>query len=585
MSVSVSNLEVVLSSSGVPVVSGIEFELQPGEVLGIVGESGSGKTTLALALLGYFRRGTRVSPGSRIVIDGQSVLDLPGNGRGSLVAYVPQDPSASLNPALTIGTQLLDGLVHGPVPIGREEALNRIRSIMEDVSLPATPAILDAYPSQLSGGQQQRVVIAMAIACHPRLIILDEPTTGLDVSTQMEVLRLVSRVCKTHKVAAIYVSHDLAVISHVADRVLVMYSGAIVEHGGREAVFSRPVHPYTRALLNALPTLAERRALAAIHGSAPALDARGAGCTFRDRCAHAAKACEEAPALHTYSSDGNHLVRCHFPRQRDDTPSTADAFHMVGGARAAQPVLSIGNLAAWYGDKQVLHGISLDLHRGECVAIVGESGSGKSTFGRSLIGLHRQYSGTVLLHAEDGTTARPADAEYRRRVQYIFQNPYASLHPRRTIGASIGLVVNHFFGGKVSNPARVVEDALARVGLPKHFIQRYPNELSGGEKQRAAIARALVCQPEVLICDEVTSALDVSVQAVIIELLRSLMQDGLGMMFVTHNLAVVRSIADRIAVLYQGRIVELGESERVLMHPKAEYTQHLLSHALELETA
>ncbi len=586
VSVSVAHLDILLTASGVPVVSDIAFDLRAGDVLGIVGESGSGKTTLSMALLGYFRRGTRVAPHAQIRVGGQDVLALEGHGRGTLVSYVPQDPSASLNPAITIEAQLLEGLVYGPAAIARSEALQRIKGLLSEVQLPVDKAFLGSYPAQLSGGQQQRVAIAIALASHPRLVVLDEPTTGLDVSTQMEVLRLVTRVCKAHSVAAIYVSHDLGVVSHVADQVLVLYSGRIVEYGSREAVFSRPAHPYTRALLEALPTVSERRMLTPISGSAPALEARAAGCAFRERCRYAAPACSTLPPLSRPGGPASQLVSCHFPcGEKDARPSAAIA--PTGKDVQEQPVFSVQALSAWYGAKQVLHGVHLDLHRGECVSVVGESGSGKSTFGRCLIGLHSHCTGAVTLHpgGADGPTYRVGDAQYRRRVQYIFQNPYGSLNPRRTIGDSIAVVVGHFFGAQASGSRQTVLDALSRVGLPAHFIDRYPNELSGGEKQRVAIARALVCQPQVLVCDEITSALDVSVQAAIIELLRSLMQDGLALLFVTHNLAVVRSLSDRVAVLHEGRVAELGYSEEVLTHPADAYTRQLLSHTLELKHA
>ncbi|SDR63403.1 peptide/nickel transport system ATP-binding protein [Rhizobiales bacterium GAS113] len=586
----VRSLGVQLSASAHLLVSDVEFAIAPGEVMGLVGESGSGKTTVSLAMLGYARKGTRIAPGSRITIDGTDILNLAPAAlraaRGSLVAYVPQDPSASLNPAITIGEQLIEGLTTGSSATGREDARAHIARILAEVSLPATHSFLARYPSQLSGGQQQRVVIAMAVAGHARLIVLDEPTTGLDASTQTEVLHMVSRLCATYRIAAIYVSHDLAVISHVADHVAVLYAGRIVERSGRDRLFGSPAHPYTRALLRSSPSITQRRYLMAIPGQAPSIDMRSRGCAFRTRCDFADEKCLIEPKLAPVDQDGDDSVRCFHPRTGPLIAPGAASPTLRARAPETAPALSVAALSASYGYRIILRDISFDIVSGECLAVVGESGSGKSTLSRCIVGLHHRWTGRMTLHGTplENSSARRSN-DVRRRIQYIFQNPYGSLNPRRTVGASIAVAVEHFFGGRQAEVESRVATVLERVGLHSDFAHRFPNELSGGEKQRAAIARALVCNPNILVCDEVTSALDVSVQAAIVELLRSLMTDGLGLIFVTHNLAVVRSLADRIAVLNAGGIVELAATERVLAQPEADYTRHLLSHTLDLRPA
>lgn len=581
--VQVRGLRVDLSASGAPIISDIAMSIAPGEVLGLVGESGSGKSTLSMALLGYAKNGTRIAKGE-VYIDGRDLLQLPPRelraARGHLVAYVPQDPSVSLNPALPIGIQLTEGLRHGRNPMGSHEALERVSTLLDAVQLPSTVEFLSRYPSQLSGGQQQRVVIAMAAAGRPRLIVLDEPTTGLDVTTQAEVLQMVGRLCSEYRIAAVYVSHDLGLISHVAHQILVLYSGRIVEHGQRDQVFGNPTHPYTVALLDALPSAQARRALKSIPGHAPIAVSRPTGCVFAPRCEFVIPRCTVAePAL---IETDQQSVRCIRPGVATSAPSASIV--PPEGRRELAPIMSVRNLSAAYASKTILHDISLEVRPGECVALVGESGSGKSTMSRCLIGLHEQRTGEILL-GPDGLAraARDRTAEQRRRMQYIFQNPYGSLQPRRTIGSSLEVPLAYFFGINGAGARRRVGAALDRVGLQPALADRYPSELSGGERQRAAIARALVCNPDLLICDEVTSALDVSVQASVVELLRTLMKDGLGMLFITHNLAVVRSLADTVAVLSHGRLVEYSAASQLFEQPQAEYTRQLLENTLDVD--
>ncbi len=503
--------------------------------------------------------------------------------RGRVVSYVPQDPAAALNPALRIGTQLREVLEAHDFGNNDGDRRDRVAEMMREVALPDDAGYLRRYPHELSGGQQQRVGLAMAFACRPRLIVLDEPTTGLDVTTQAHVLGTVRELAEAHQVAALYVSHDLAVVSTLAQRVAVLYAGRLVEVGDSAELFANAAHPYTRRLVGAIPRLAGSRELVGIPGRAPSPGSRPPGCAFAPRCRFAESACTAAlPDLRAL--DAGHKVRC----IRAETV-LANPMPFAGEAEAVVPpqgegILQIEELSAGYRGLTVLHEINLTLAPTECLALVGESGSGKTTLARSIAGLHRERVGRVLL---DGTEleelARHRPREARRRLQYIFQNPYGSLNPRRTIDQIVRQPLEVFgIGGKEADQR--VDEMLERVSLSADYAGRYPDQLSGGERQRVAIARALVCQPDVLICDEVTSALDVSVQAAIVELLGALQRDlGLAMLFVTHNLPLVRSIAQRVAVMSAGRIVELGPVDQVLMDPSDDYTRRLLADTPSLE--
>ena len=576
--VSVEGLRVDLAGTGRDIVADVNFHIAPGEVQGLVGESGSGKTTVALALLGHSRRGAQIASG-RVLIDGQDILAATPAAlraaRGRLVAYIPQDPGTALNPALRIGVQLEEMLrAHLPMLDTTARAV-RLAEMLEEVKLPAGPAILRRYPHQLSGGQQQRVALAMAFACRPRLIVLDEPTTGLDVTTQAHVLETVRGLCARHGVAALYVSHDLAVVAALAQRVVVMYAGRIVESGPSAAVFRTPRHPYTRRLLQAVPDPAARRGLVGIPGHAPAPAMRPAGCFFAPRCDLATDICTTMPDATRVAPE--HDVRCwHAADLAAATPAVPppDDPPPPGGT-----LLAVRGLGAGYGSVRVLHGIDLAVGPGECLALVGESGSGKTTLARSIAGLHADRTGTIHLHgAPLADSVRTRAQDERRSIQYIFQNPYASLNPRRTIGDIIARPLHIFFDLPQDDIHRRVAAQLERVALNATMADRYPDQLSGGERQRVAVARALAAEPQMLVCDEITSALDVSVQAAIVTLLADLRRTmGLSLLFVTHNLALIRTLADRIAVMSGGRIVELGATEDIFNAPRAPYTRDLLA--------
>ncbi|GAB3074168.1 ABC transporter ATP-binding protein [Corynebacterium aquatimens] len=530
---------------GNEILHGVDFDLYRGEIVGLVGESGSGKTTAGLAALGHFRTGLMNTDGEITLYPRNAekidVLSLNEDQlrdmRGARVAYIPQDPALSLNPAMRVGDQIREVLdIHGYGKSASERA-DRVREVMRDVDLPDTDEYLARWPHQLSGGQQQRVGIAMAFAMYPDVLILDEPTTGLDVTTQNHVLQTIRNMTLQNDVASLYITHDLAVVAELADRVVVMLRGDIVEEGDYSSVLYSPQHPYTKKLLAAIPDLEGRKDIAG-----------------NDRWGD------------TWSANN---------------VSSADAAAAPGGesASSSNALLEIRNLEMAYGSNKVLHGINLALEAGESTLLLGESGSGKTTLARSVAGLNPGYTGDVVLNGQVlAHGSRERTVEQRQDVQYIFQSPFSSLNPRRTIGESLSVPLE--MSGKLSraDQRKLVEETLEAVQLDKSFYDRRPGDLSGGERQRAAIGRALVNAPHVLVCDEVTSALDVSVQASILQLLAELRHErGLSLLFVTHNIALARHIATRIAVLNKGVIVDEGTVDEVLENPKHEYTQQLLA--------
>jgi peptide/nickel transport system ATP-binding protein len=588
-SVDVIDLRIALTTSGVDVVDEISVEVRPGEVLGLVGESGSGKTTVGMALLGHVRSGGEVA-GGVIRIDGRDLSSLGERElrrlRGGVVSYIPQDPGTSLNPALRISTQLEEILEAHATGSDAKQRKARVREALEEVALPSDDGFLKNYPHQLSGGQQQRVAIAMAFANRPHVIVCDEPTTGLDVTTQARVLETVRDLCRSHRVAALYVSHDLAVVAELADRVAVMYGGRIVESGTRDQLFTAPRHPYTRRLLRAVPDIAGKRTVIGIPGHAALPGSRPQGCYFHPRCDFAREDCRaEFPPV-TDLGEG-HKVRCYHVADAMQQPPPEGAGQAEKPKVGDDVVLAIKNLNAHYGESQILFDIDIDVHHNECVALVGESGSGKTTTARCVAGLHKHWTGEVSLRGtalEQSARNRSSDA--RREIQYVFQNPYASLNPRITIGQTIARRLKLFGRGGGRDIAAKVGECLERVALSSSAAERFPDQLSGGERQRVAIARALAAEPALLVCDEVTSALDVSVQAAIIELLGELRnQMGLSLLFITHDLALIRTIADRVAVVTGGHVVEYGPCEQIFMSPSADYTRKLLANTPSIEVA
>ena len=570
----VSDLRV-LTNAGDEILHGVDFALSRGEILGLVGESGSGKTTAGLACMGHFREGLKFGSGSVSIwprgdathlevgeLDELALRDL----RGSRIAYIPQDPALSLNPAMRVGEQIREVLdIHDFGASDRERA-DRVAEVLVDVGLPGDRAYQRRWPHQLSGGQQQRIGIAMAFAMYPDVLILDEPTTGLDVSTQSVVLDTIRQMTVANNVAGLYITHDLAVIKDISDRVAVMLRGDLVEEGPVSAVLERPQHEYTKMLMAAVPDLAGRK-------------------TIGDGAAEAKAVVEADEKTHILVSAGEKSGGpgdAVVSGSDGDAPdgAAASAGERDGGAASANaPLLEVKDVALAYGKAQILDGINMVLEPGECTMLLGESGSGKTTLSQCVAGLNDDYQGSVKLRGTElARSTRKRTNEQRVGIQYVFQSPFSSLNPRRSIGQSLTVPLEMSGQGTAASRKAAVEEALDSVRLGRSFYHRRPGDLSGGERQRAAIARALVNAPSVMVCDEITSALDVSVQASIVALLRTLREERqLAMLFVTHNIALSRHIADNLAVLNKGKIVDYGPTASVLEDPSHEYTRALIA--------
>ncbi|MGI5397294.1 dipeptide ABC transporter ATP-binding protein [Streptomyces sp. CA-251251] len=586
-------------SPPVRAVDSVNLRLEAGETLAIVGESGSGKTVTALSLLGLNPPEPVCTTTGSLRLDGTDLRTL-GNKerrsvRGRRVAMVFQDPGTALNPLLTIGTQIADA-VRAHERHTREQARQRTIEALEQARMPEPESRLRQYPHELSGGMRQRAAIALAIAARPKLLIADEPTTALDVAVQAEIMAMLRSLCVDLDMGLILITHDLGVVAEQADRVAVMYAGRVVESGPAAHVLNRPRMPYTQALLAATPRLdaAARTRLVSIEGQPPRLRDRAPGCSFAPRCPVAVDDCTTSvPPLAVF--DGDHAAACLFagapvelpaarpasaaasepgPGLTTDDPSPLVEFDAVD---LRYPVRS-GALRRVTGHVHAVQGVSLRVEAGRTLALVGESGSGKTSLTKLLLRLERPSGGTVRYDGIDVTRPGPADLRrLQREVQVVFQNPYASLDPRLTVRQIL------------AQPLRVHgldsdEDVLIRllrdVGLDSFALDRYPSAFSGGQRQRIAIARALALRPRLIVCDEAVSALDVSIQAQVLNLLADLQAEhGMAYLFITHDLAVVRSVAHRIAVMRHGRILEEGTAEDIYASPAHEYTRELLDRA------
>ncbi|MFZ5792760.1 MAG: dipeptide ABC transporter ATP-binding protein [Pseudomonadota bacterium] len=585
----VDNLDVVYSVRGRDrqVLSGLTFRVRRGEAYGLVGESGCGKSTAALAAVRYLPRNGRVA-GGRILVDGRDLLAMPGAElrelRARSVSMVYQDPGKALNPSIRVGRQLAE--IFEFAGIGRAEARERAADMLARVRIADPRRVMERYPHQLSGGMQQRVCIAMALATNPALLILDEPTTGLDVTVEAEVLDLVERLRGEFSTSILFISHNLAVVSRLCERVGVLYAGKLVEEGRAETVFGDPRHPYTVGLLRCLPRRGRRKdhgRLDTIPGFLPTPGSHVRGCVFAERCAMADEQCRAVePALRDL---GGRMSRCHYPERAPDLPRVMPAdIAAVRKSAPAQPILSIKNLSKTFGAGHhkvaALKGVSMDLTPGETLGLVGESGSGKTTLARLLLGLAVPDEGGRI--ALDGEALPPALAARSgpqvKRLQIVFQNPDSALNRSHTVRGLIGRAIAKLAGirGK-ARQARLL-DLVRVVRLADRYLGAKPRQLSGGLKQRVAIARAFAGDPSVVVCDEPTSALDVSVQAAILNLLADIQATReVSYVFISHDLGVVRYLADRIAVLYLGRLMQLGPAERVFAGPYHPYTEALLS--------
>ena len=545
----VDNLRVsfrVSKKEYVETVKGISFEIPHNTTVALVGESGSGKSVSSLAVMGLLPVDTsRIASESQIVFEGKSLLDMSLAERRQLcgrdISMIFQEPMTSLNPVFTVGFQIAEVLqLH--MQMNAQQARNRTIELLEEVGIPDPQRKVDAYPSQLSGGQQQRVMIAMAIACEPKLLIADEPTTALDVTIQKQIIDLINALRIKRQMSVLFITHDLALVGEIANHVIVMRHGEIREAGSVEQIFERPADTYTQALLHCRPSLDHR--------------------PWR------------LPVISDFMDNHGEL-----PPQEERTR----------GLRGDEEIiLDVRNLSKSFFTREGLFGkkefkavdqVSFKLARGKTLGVVGESGSGKTTVGLSLLRLHQATSGQAIFDGKDILSMSNKEfLQYKRRIQIIFQNPYASLNPRFTIGQILMEPMRiHEIGQNDAERAKMAQQLLDKVGLPSTAFHRYPHEFSGGQRQRIAIARCLTMKPEVLVCDESVSALDVSVQAQVLNLLQDLQEEfGMSYIFISHDLAVVKYIADQVMVMNKGRVVELANADDLYHHPQQTYTKTLL---------
>ena len=594
--------DIEIRSGVVHALSGVDLHVNPGETLGIVGESGSGKTMTALSLMGLLPQGGRVSSG-QIILDGQDLTKLPLKDkrklRGTKVGMIFQDPLTSLNPTMKIGLQVCEPLrVHEG--LSKKEALERAVEILRRVGMPRPEVVINNYPHQLSGGMRQRVMIAMALVCKPRILIADEPTTALDVTTQMQILDLIDELRDEYKMGVILITHDLGVVAGHTDRVAVMYAGRIVETAPTKTLFTEPKHRYTSSLMAALPerALAAGTKLFSIPGAPPSLTNLPKGCRFAARCLWATDECRAGyPDL---NGDENHTFSCFHPVQEgDESPAVLQA--MMDSGKAENAVDSTGQIShevlldvkeasrvyesAGSGffkrDKGVVSAVdrvSITVNKGETYGLVGESGCGKSTVGRLIAGLESPSGGAIELDGRDLAKLKGRDAvRIHRDVQMMFQDSYAAMDPRMRIDQILAEPMSIQKTGNARQIAERIMEILEQVGLTEEILDRYPHEFSGGQLQRIGFARSLTLAPDLIVADEPVSALDVSVQAQVLNLMKDLQQElGLSYLFISHDLAVVQYMADRIGVMYLGRIVEEGPAHEVVKNPKHPYTKALI---------
>jgi peptide/nickel transport system ATP-binding protein len=585
----------------IPVLRNVDLSVQRGETVGIVGESGSGKSTLALAAMGYLKNGLKAIGGS---VRFDSVEMLSANPatlqriRGGKLALIPQNAGQALTPTIRVGVQIAESLrLHSSIPYDHHQ--ERVVELLSQVRLPDPGVIAKRYPHELSGGQQQRVAIAMALAGEPEALLLDEPTTGLDVTTQAHILELLRDLASRTKTAMVYVSHDIGAIARVCERLVVMYAGEVVMEGPTRRALLAPAHPYARGLLSSIPRISDGRLPLALGGRPPAPGSVGTGCAFADRCAWVAPECREGrPSVHR-TPDGQ-TVRCGRYEYLGSKDRSENGSQVRPATASASAALSVERLAISYAKPSLIDqligrppagvatvdGIDLKVRKGETIGLVGESGSGKSTILKAIAGLVPPAAGTITLGTEEvlGPSVDRRSPVHRRVVQLVFQNPDESLNPRQTVEEILAQPLKLYFGLSGEALRRRAVTLLDHVRLGEHYLDRYPNQMSGGEKQRVAIARAFSAEPDLVLCDEVTSALDVSVQAAILGLLNRLrVERETTYVFVSHDLAVVRALADQVAVLYQGRLCEIGPVQDVYATPSHPYTEALIGAVLEPE--
>jgi len=597
--------EIRLRRATVHALDGVSLTLDPGECLGIVGESGCGKTMTALSVMRLLPPGGHIV-GGKILLDGKEISALSDDDmrhvRGNEIGMIFQDPMTSLNPTMSVGDQIAETvLLHRGAT--KAEARERAVEVLGLVGMPRPAERVSNYPHQLSGGMRQRVMIAMALACEPKLLIADEPTTALDVTIQKQILELIDDLRRRLGMAVILVTHDLGVIAGRADRTVVMYAGKVAESTSTTRLFANPRHPYTEALFEALPEKAadSARRLYNIPGMPPDLTAPPAGCRFAPRCRYAQETCRaQEPELKGESWE--HVFSCFFPVGKEEREKR-HAELLVAEAKAAETsvapkvaaaadgeLLRVDHLVKNFavtagavlqrkvGDVSAVADVSFSIIPGQTFGVVGESGCGKTTIGRLIVGLETATSGAIILDGEDLTKLSTRERRQRSgKVQLMFQDSYASMDPRMRVGPILRepLAIQKR-GSRKEQQAKITE-ILDEVGLPRMAVERYPHEFSGGQRQRLGLARALILRPQLIVADEPVSALDVSIQAQILNLMKDLQRDhGLTYMFISHDLGVVRYLSNNIGVMYLGKLVEVGRADEVYFHPVHPYTRGLI---------
>lgn len=591
-------------TGSVEAISGISFSISKGETVAIVGESGSGKSVSALSILRLLESSGKISSG-KVLFNNLDLAEMNDEEirkiRGKDIAMIFQDPMTCLDPVYSIGNQIIETIkIHED--LSKKEYVDRAIELLRLVGLPDAENRIHSYPHQLSGGQRQRVMIAIALACKPNLIIADEPTTALDVTIQAQIMELLKDLQTKLGTAIFLVTHDLGVVAEMADRVVVVYAGQVVEQSSVKELFEKPEHPYTEALMKSIPRIETDRnqRLQTIKGNVPSLKELPSGCRFHPRCPYATEKCRsEEPSL--FNVGENRVSKCWLVDPDSEVEKTMPSataekaedsvyYELSDWSEDKELLLNVnelkkhfpitkGVLSRTVGHVQAVDGVSFDIYQGETVGLVGESGCGKSTVGRLITGLIDSTEGQVSFDGYDFTSLnRQLMKKLRKRIQFVFQDPYSSLNPRMTVLDIIGEPLEVHGLAKGTKKHKRVAELLETVGLSMNDIQKFPHQFSGGQRQRIGIARALATEPDLLICDEAVSALDVSVQAQILNLLKDLQNRmDLSYLFISHDLNVVKYISDRIAVMYLGEIVEVTDSDTLFRNPLHPYSKALIS--------
>ncbi len=600
----VNNLKTQFKTEGglVKAVDGIYYHVDEQEIIGLVGESGCGKSVSQLSVMQLISTPGEIVDGE-VIFDGRDLLKFESNGpemqsiRGAKIAMIFQEPMTSLNPVLTVNQQLTEMLrLH--LGMDRETARAKSIELLSMVGIPSAQSRVDDYPHQFSGGMRQRVMIAMALSCNPRILIADEPTTALDVTTQAQLLELMKDIVKRFQASLVIVTHNLGVVARYAQRIYIMYAGRIVEAGTTKDIFGNPRHPYTIGLLKCIPRLDEEegRKLVPIEGLPPNLINMPTTCAFLPRCSYRVERCFQEPWPPLTNLHDQHYVSC-YVNTEEKTSGTTARFTSIPTGRQVEPqqdnvILDVRDLKMYFpvtrgilrkkvADVKAVDGVTFKIRKGETLGLVGESGCGKTTIGRCVLKLYQPNSGEILFDGENISSLPESKMRHiRSKMALIFQDPYSSLDPRKSAGSIVGdpLKIHHLVGSQ-SEYKDKVEHLFRLVGLDPGMTDRLPHEFSGGQRQRIGIARAIACDPSLIVCDEPISALDVSIQAQIINLLEELQAGlkGLAYLFIAHDISVVRHISDRVAVMYLGRIVEITKSKELYENPLHPYTRALIS--------